>query len=128
MIFNDTFCNCTMYVKFTFLQTEILTKIGGSKGDTEGDKVLELLMHAIIAPKMLAAISWSGRAGSGKPKKIPLKKYHNTVSLISSLCRKADRKYTHEEILYDVKYKVLKYAAKHIGDDVQSNASGQIIE
>lgn len=107
------------------MQTKILTKIGGDTGDAEGGKVLEPLVHAIIAPKMLATISWSGRAGRGK-EKIPLQKYHNTVSLISSLCRKADTRYTHEKILQDVKYKILKYAAKYIEDDVQS--SDQIIK
>lgn len=110
-----------------FLQTKILTKIGGEKGNAQGAKIVEPLVHALITPKMLATISWSGRSGKGKEKKIPFSKYNNTINLITSICNKADSKYTSDECVKDIKYKILKYAQGKYGDDDGSNAGEPMI-
>lgn len=58
----------------------------------------------------MAHTSWTGRAGKGQPRKIPLSKYANVVKLICDICCKADHDYSHERCLDDFKYKIIKYA------------------
>lgn len=94
----------------------ILQKLG-SGGKLQGSKMLEALVHSIITPKMLSNVSWSGRAGKGKEKKIALSKYDNIIALITSLCQKSDDTYTSNECLKDLKYKILKYAYSKCNDD-----------
>lgn len=75
----------------------------------------------MIAPKFLPSISWSGRAGKGKERKIPLVKYGRIVSTICSLCNKADKNYGNEVCVKDLKYKILKYApSKFAENDTES--------
>lgn len=94
----------------------ILNKIGGESGKANGSKILEPLVLAIFEPKMLNRISWTGRAASGKAKKIAISKYSNILRLITNLCEKADSTYKSEECLYDLKYKIIKYAHAKYGE------------
>lgn len=100
---------------------KLLTKIGGSSGDADGAQVLEPLVHSLIAPIYLAQISWSGRAGKGKSKKVPLSKYANLLRLICEICSKADRAYNHEICINDLKYKVIKYAHSKYSSQTDEN-------
>lgn len=94
--------------------TRILQKIGGVDGKGNGVKMLEPLIHAIIEPKMLANISWTGR-GKGNEKKIPMSAHVNIVRLITSLCEKADSSYLPKDCQRDIVYKILKHAVTKFG-------------
>lgn len=93
----------------------VLQKIGGINGKAKGVKVLEPLVHAIIEPKMLANISWTGR-GKGNEKKIPMSANVNIVRLITSLCEKADSSYLPKQCKHDIVYKILKHAVSKYGN------------
>lgn len=103
-----------------------MTKIGGEKGDANGETVLEPLIHAIIVPQMLTKISWTGRAGRGKEKKVVLSKYGNILSLITSLCELADRTYKPMECTEHIKHRVLKYAAKYLEENSSAKSKDNI--
>lgn len=105
---------------FLILQAIVLKKIGGESGDSNGAKVLEPLVLAIMKPELLLQISWTGRAGKGKEKKIALQKYGRIMKLITSLCEKADRNYKAAKSTEDLKYKILKYAQAKYGNDTIS--------
>lgn len=92
-------------------------KIGGDTGDNDRSKVLEPIVHALIAPILLSSISWSGRAGKGKSKKIALSKYAGIVRIICSLCQKADKSSDSEQCIKDIKYKIIKYAYEKYSDN-----------
>lgn len=94
------------------LQNDVLIKIGGENGNVAGVKVLEPVIFSLIAPAFLSETSWTGRAGKGQPNKIALKKYGRVVSMITSICNKADKFYGADTCLKDLKYKVIKYANK----------------
>lgn len=87
-----------------------MKKIAGDDGTANGTAVLEAVVYCIIYPSFMAHTSWTGRAGKGQPRKIPLSKYANVVKLISDICCKADHDYSHERCLDDFKYKIIKYA------------------
>lgn len=94
----------------------VLHKIGGSNGDVRGDLLVQPVYHEIIELKFSASISWSGRAGRGKGKKIALSKYDRIVRMIASICNKADEHYTTEKCTRDLKYKVIKYSQSRFGE------------
>lgn len=85
-------------------------KIGGDSGDSDGSKVLEPLVQALIAKSFLPSITWSGKTSKGKEMKIPLEKYTNILHLIYSLCRLSDESYLEDTCEHDMKYKIIKYA------------------
>lgn len=87
-----------------------LIVIGGESGTAEGDKVVGHIVHALISHVFLSDITWTGKAGKGKEKKIALEKYANIVRVIFSLCHNADRSYTLKNCQNGVIYKVLKHA------------------
>lgn len=97
----------------------VLQKIGGT--NVRGDLLIEPVYHAIIAPKFSASITWSGRAGKGKAKKIALSKYGRIVQIIASVCNKADERYTTEKCTRDLKYKVIKYSQSRFGESDNEN-------
>lgn len=89
-------------------------KIGGQSGDAKGVAVLEPLAYTLISPQFMAKITWSGRAGKGQGKKIALQSFANLVRFMYVICQKAERCYTHDSFLSDLKYKVIEYAhSKH---------------
>lgn len=87
-----------------------LIVIGGKSGTAEGDKVVGHIVQALISHVFLSDITWTGKAGKGKEKKIALEKYANIVRVIFSLCHNADHSYTLQKCRNAVIYKVLKHA------------------
>lgn len=106
-------------------QKSVLQKIGGD-GRVDGKKMLEELVNSIITPKMLSNITWSGRAGKGKDKKIALQKYKNIVALMTSLTGEFAAKYTTVQCLKDLKYKILKYAYDKHQEEIAASDSDTI--
>lgn len=87
-----------------------LVAIGGKTGKADGAKVLEPIVCSLIDRGFWSSISWSGRAGKGKEKKIALSKYMKVVRAVCILCQKADQQYKKEQCENDIKYKIIKYA------------------
>lgn len=100
----------------------ILTEIGGTGQNSDGSKVLEPIVHALIAPEFLPNISWSGR-GRGKELKIALSKYTRIINLIAEIVNMADGNFDHLRTLKDLKYKILKYAPAKYGSKDRTNQS-----
>lgn len=76
--------------------------------------MIEAVVHTLIDPGFLPAISWSGR-GRGKEEKIALSKYSNVTKLIVEVMNKADRNFDQLKTLNALKYKVIKYAPAKYG-------------
>lgn len=91
------------------LQIKMLHKIGGASGRSDGTKVLRSIVGKLILPEFMSSISWTGKSG-GKGSKIKFSKYDNIIWLISTVCIAADKKFTEQMVIQDLKYKVLKYA------------------
>lgn len=89
-----------------------MIQIGGDSGNVSGVTVLEPVVFSLITPVFLSEITWSGRSAKGQPNKIPLKRYGRVVSVITSMCNKADKHYSLDLCLKHLKSKVLKYAYK----------------
>lgn len=87
-----------------------MEKIGGNSGDADGTKIIESVYYSIFSSTFAAYISWTGRAGAGKQKKLALAKYARIVKCITSICSAADKTYNMEKCKNDLKYKVIKYA------------------
>lgn len=98
-------------IPWLFLQFGVLKTIGGTEGNTRGERVLQVVCETIFN-SFINQITWTGRANKGM-KKLALSKYANTVKLITELCLKADSRYSASECQNDIIYKVLKYAFKH---------------
>lgn len=94
-----------------------MEKIGGNSGDVDGSKIIESVYYSIFSPTFAANISWTGRAGAGKQKKLALDKYARIVKCIASICNAADRTYNMEKCKNDLKYKVIKYAVGKFRND-----------
>lgn len=92
----------------------ILTNIGGKSGNSDGKKILEPIVLAIIEPVFLPSISWSGR-GRANEKKIALVAYQNIVNLIALLMSKADKKFNYSATVKALKYKIIKHAPAKYG-------------
>lgn len=97
-------------------QANFLEKIGGNSGDADGSKVIESVYYAIVSLKFAASISWSGRAGVGKQKKLALNKYERIVRFIATVCSAADSTYNVEKCKNDLKHKVIKYTESKFGN------------
>lgn len=97
-----------------------MTEIGGTHSNSDGSKVLEPIVHALIAPEFLPSISWSGR-GRGKEVKIALTKYIRITNLIAEVVNLADGNFGQLRTLKDLKYKILKYAPAKFGSKDKSN-------
>lgn len=95
-------------------QLNILTEIGGTKGNADGTKIIESIFHTIITPAFSPDISWTGR-GRGKEEKIALSKYSNITNVIAEVMQKADRRFDQLKTLNCLKYKVLKRAPGKFG-------------
>lgn len=106
--------NTNWYLFGFFAQLNVLSEIGGTRGNSDGSKVLEPVVHALIAPVFLPSISWSGR-GRGKEIKISLSKYTRIINLIVETLNKSDRKFDHLKTTKDLKYRILKYAPAKFG-------------
>lgn len=104
-----------------------MIKIGGENGNVAGVKVLEPVIFSLIAPAFLSQITWTGRAGKGQPNKVALKKYGRVVSMITSICSKADKFYGADRCLKDLKYKVIKYANKLAEADFSESESSAAV-
>lgn len=111
---------CNFFFKL-FSQFKILKCIGGTAGKSNGAKVLEPLVHALITPTFLCSISWTGR-GKGKEKKIPLNGYVNVLNLITLIMNKADKSYNQLMVEKDLKYKIIKHATTKYGDSASDQA------
>lgn len=97
-------------MKEFFFQSDVLKVIGGTTGLADGKKVLQAIVQSVIAPEFLSTISWTGRAASGKSKKIALETYKNVKMLFSDVAILADKKLTIEMVEHILKYKIIKYA------------------
>lgn len=93
-----------------------MTEIGGTQGNSDGSKVIEAIVHTVIEPTFLPAISWTGR-GRGKEKKISLSKYTNVTKLIAEVMNKADRSFDLSKTLSCLKYKIIKHAPTKYGSN-----------
>lgn len=93
---------------------KILTCIGGSRGKSNGSRIIEPVVHSVIEPAFLPSISWSGR-GREKDEKIALSKYSNIINLISLVTNKADKNFTQLDTTKALKYKIIKYAPAKFG-------------
>lgn len=113
-VYLNTILNVKIFI-YSNLQCGILQTIGGSAGKSNGTKVLEPLVHALIAPNFLSNISWTGR-GKGKEKKIALNAYVKLLNLITVTLNKADKSYNQLKTENDLKYKIIKYATAKYGD------------
>lgn len=102
-------------------------KIGGDSGDSDGSKVLQPIIHTLIATNLLPSITWSGRTSKGKEKKIPLEKYSNILRLIYSLCHLSDSSYPYQTCEHDLKYKVIKYAHGKYAHDKTTVETSDVI-
>lgn len=100
----------------------ILSEIGGTRQNSDGSKVLEPVVHALIAPDFLPSISWSGR-GRGKESKIALSKYTRITNLIGEVVNLADGNFDQIKTLKDLKYKILKYAPAKYGCKEKGNSN-----
>lgn len=94
----------------------MLKVIGGVNGKCDGRKILEPVVYSLIAPSFMCKISWTGRAGKGEPRKIPLSKYINVVNLIAFTLNKADRRYTQLKTENKLKYTIIKNVNAKFGD------------
>lgn len=83
--------------------------IGGTRGNSDGSKVLEPVVHALIEPNFLPSISWTGR-GRGKEVKIALSKYTRITNVITDVMNRADRKFDQTTTIKNLKYKIIKHA------------------
>lgn len=101
-------------------QLNMLTDIGGTRGKSDGTKVIEAVVHTLIDPAFLPAISWSGR-GRAKEEKIALGKYSNLTKLIAEVMNKADRSFDQLKTLNSLKYKVIKYAPAKFASKQKGN-------
>lgn len=111
-------------------QLNLLTAIGGTRGKSNGAKVIEAVVHTLIDPAFLPAISWSGR-GRAKEEKIPLSKYSNVTNLIAEVMNKADRSFDQLKTLNSLKYKVIKYAPAKYGSkqkDIPKDETSSVTE
>lgn len=106
--------------------SNVLQKIGGNSGESNGEQVLVPLFTAIISPKFWSKTTWSGRSGRGQPPKIPFKMYNNVVQLICKLCRDADQSYSDEACISHIKYKILKHAYR-LADSETTNSDTESI-
>lgn len=93
-----------------------MTVIGGTGGNSDGTKVLEPVVHALIEPSFLPSISWTGR-GRGKEMKIALSKYTKITSMIIDVLNKADRKFDQTTTIKSLKYKIIKHAPTKYGSN-----------
>lgn len=106
-------------------QFNVLKDVGGDKGASIGDKVIEPVVYALIEPAFLANISWTGR-GKGNERKIALKKFVNITNLITFTINKADNRCVQDDILKLLKYKVLKYASVKGKDEPTSELADDL--
>lgn len=97
----------------------MLKTIGGVNGSSDGKKILEPVVHSLISPKYLSAISWTGR-GKKNERKIALSGYVNTLNLITLTLNKADDRFDHLKTITNLKYKILKYAHAKFGEHPKS--------
>lgn len=87
--------------------------IGGTTGLADGKKVVQAIVQSTISPIFLSTISWTGRAASGKSKKIALETYTNVLKLFSDVSILADKKLNEKAVKHILKYKIIKYAYLH---------------
>lgn len=104
------------------LQFDVVKNVGGDRGASMVDDVIEPVVYALVEPEFLARVSWTGR---GKPneKKIALSQYVNITNFITLTINKASGT-TQTEIIRLLKYKVLKYAAARATSSSNSGYSG----
>lgn len=98
----------------------LLTDIGGTRGKSNGKKVIDAVVHSLIDPTFLPSISWSGR-GRAKEEKIALSKYTRLTKFIHEVMSKADRNFDYQKTLNVLKYRVLKYAPAKYGSKLNGD-------
>lgn len=84
--------------------------IGGSSGRADGKKAMRLIVDSIICPKLMSNITWTGKTAKNMPKKIKFESYTNIIRVILDLSISADRSFTEQSALHELKYSVIKYA------------------
>lgn len=101
-------------------QFDVLKKIGGDIGTSNGKTIIESIVYSLIDPTFLSNISWTGR---GKPNetKIAMKQFTNITDLIIYTTQKADSSCTREKILKMLKYKVIKYALQRLSNGLNKS-------
>lgn len=87
-----------------------MTRIGGTSGANDSKKLLLNMVYSIIRPEHLAHYTWSRR----QPQKHLFNQFKNIHSLLFDVVSVANSKYSHEQFMQDIVYKVMKTAYKGI--------------
>lgn len=95
-------------------QASCIERIGGDKGDADGEIVLERIVHCLISPTFLPQISWTGK-GKQKEKKVALCRLTHLIDLIKVTTVKSDRSFTDAQFKDKLIYGILKRAPSKYG-------------
>lgn len=88
----------------------MLSIIHGQTGEKTGGKIIKSIFDAVIDIRIHSMFTWTGRSSIGH-KKMAFSEYKETISLLYTVSRLADTKYSKKDCERDLTYKVLKYAA-----------------
>lgn len=92
----------------------------GSDGNSDGDTVVEKVVHSIISPPYLKDISWTGK-GKGKERKVALSRFNHVIDFIKSITLKAAKTFTEEDFKDRLIYGILKRAPAKYGSATKTD-------